>query len=150
MQSIHLADNISSLRRKKKITQEQLAEFVGVTKASVSKWEKGETSPDIERCQKLADLYDTTIDNLVNFQTKQEGITVPPAPKGKHMFGTVTVNERGQIVIPKKARDIFDIKSGDSFVLLGDEEEGFALIKTELFQQRIQVVLANINDKNYQ
>lgn len=150
MQSIHLADNISSLRRKKKITQEQLAEFVGVTKASVSKWEKGETSPDIERCQKLADLYDTTIDNLVNFQTKQEGITVPPAPKGKHMFGTVTVNERGQIVIPKKARDIFDIKSGDSFVLLGDEEEGFALIKTELFQQRIQVALANINDKNYQ
>ena len=150
MQSIHLADNISSLRRKKKITQEQLAEFVGVTKASVSKWEKGETSPDIERCQKLADLYDTTIDNLVNFQTKQEGITVPPAPKGKHMFGTVTVNERGQIVIPKKARDIFDIKSGDSFVLLGDEEEGFALIKTELFQQRIQVALANINGKNYQ
>ena len=150
MQSFHLADNISSLRRKKKITQEQLAEFVGVTKASVSKWEKGETSPDIERCQKLADLYDTTIDNLVNFQTKQEGITVPPAPKGKHMFGTVTVNERGQIVIPKKARDIFDIKSGDSFVLLGDEEEGFALIKTELFQQRIQVALANINDKNYQ
>ncbi len=150
MQSIHLADNISSLRRKKKITQEQLAEFVGVTKASVSKWEKGETSPDIERCQKLADLYDTTIDNLVNFQTKQEGITVPPAPKRKHMFGTVTVNERGQIVIPKKARDIFDIKSGDSFVLLGDEEEGFALIKTELFQQRIQAALANINDKNYQ
>ena len=66
------------------------------------------------------------------------------------MFGTVNVNERGQIVIPKKAREVFDIKTGDSLVLLGDEEEGFALIKTELFEKRIQAALANINDKNYQ
>lgn len=41
MNNLHFSDNIISLRRKKKITQEQLADFVGVTKASVSKWETG-------------------------------------------------------------------------------------------------------------
>lgn len=131
-------------------SQEEVAEKAGVSRQAYAKWEKGETSPDIERCQKLAELYNITIDSLVNFQTKQDGVTVPPAPKGKHMFGTVNVNERGQIVIPKKAREVFDIKTGDSLVLLGDEEEGFALIKTELFEKRIQAALANINDKNYQ
>ena len=57
------------------------------------------------------------------------------APKGKHMFGVVTVGERGQIVIPKKARDIFGIKPGDSLLLLGDEEQGLALVKNEVFLQ---------------
>ena len=52
---------------------------------------------------------------------------------GKHMFGIVTMGERGQIVIPKKARDIFEIKPGDSLFVLGDESQGLALIKSEVF-----------------
>lgn len=143
-----LRDNLLMLRNLHNYSQEEVAEKVGVSRQAYAKWEKGETSPDIERCQRLAELYDTTIDTLVNFQTKQDGITVPPSPKGKHMFGTVTVNERGQIVIPKKAREVFEIKSGDSFVLLGDEEEGMALIKTELFQNRIQAALSAASGYN--
>jgi AbrB family looped-hinge helix DNA binding protein len=49
--------------------------------------------------------------------------------KGKHMFGTVKVGERGQIVIPKEARDLFDIRPGDNLLLLGDEEKGIAIVK---------------------
>jgi len=56
-------------------------------------------------------------------------------PKGKHVFGMVTVGERGQIVIPKKARDLFDIKPGDSLLMLGDEAQGLALVKNEVFLQ---------------
>ena len=56
-------------------------------------------------------------------------------PKGKHVFGMVTVGERGQIVIPKEARDLFDIKPGDSLLMLGDEEQGLALVKNEVFLQ---------------
>ena len=56
-------------------------------------------------------------------------------PKGKHVFGMVTVGERGQIVIPKKAREIFDIKPGDSLLMLGDDESGLALVKNEVFLQ---------------
>ena len=52
---------------------------------------------------------------------------------GKYIFGVCKVGERGQIVIPKDARKIFDIKAGDSLLLLGDKNKGLALIKTEVF-----------------
>lgn len=47
-------------------------------------------------------------------------------PAGKYAW-TVTVGEKGQIVIPKQARDIFGIKPGDSLIVLGDEEKGMAI-----------------------
>lgn len=53
--------------------------------------------------------------------------------KEKYMFGICKVGERGQIVIPKEAREIFDIKAGDSLILLGDTAKcGMALVKTEV------------------
>ncbi len=55
------------------------------------------------------------------------------APEGKHIFGTVKVGEKGQIVIPREARRVFDIKSGDSLVVLGDEAHGLAMMKSEKF-----------------
>ncbi len=48
------------------------------------------------------------------------------APKGKYMW-TVTVGEKGQIVIPKQARELFDIKAGDTLILFGDKERGIAI-----------------------
>lgn len=56
-------------------------------------------------------------------------------PKGKHIFGTVKVGERGQIVIPKEARDLFDIKPGDTLLVLGDEEQGIAIAKADVMQE---------------
>lgn len=47
-------------------------------------------------------------------------------PKGKYAW-TATVGEKGQIVIPKQARDIFDIKPGDTLLILGDEKRGIAI-----------------------
>lgn len=63
------------------------------------------------------------------------------APKGKHIFGTVKVGEKGQIVIPKDARDIFDIKPGDSLLILGDEEQGIAIVKSEKFMEFAQAIM---------
>ena len=48
------------------------------------------------------------------------------APKGKYAW-TATVGEKGQIVIPKQARDIFGIRPGDTLLLLGDEKRGIAI-----------------------
>lgn len=48
------------------------------------------------------------------------------APDGKYAW-TATVGEKGQIVIPKQARDIFEIKPGDTLLILGDEERGIAI-----------------------
>lgn len=56
-------------------------------------------------------------------------------PKGKHIFGTVKVGERGQIVIPKEAREIFDINPGDTLLVLGDEEQGIAVVKTDVMKE---------------
>jgi len=51
----------------------------------------------------------------------------------KHLFGICKVGEKGQIVIPKEARNLFDINPGDSLVLLGDEKKGLAIIKADIF-----------------
>ena len=55
------------------------------------------------------------------------------AQDGKFIFGVVKVGERGQIVIPKEARELYDIKAGDSLMVLGDQK-GIAMLKTEVFQ----------------
>ena len=48
-------------------------------------------------------------------------------PKGKHIFGTAKVGEKGQIVIPKEARDLFHIQPGDTLLFLADEAQGMAI-----------------------
>jgi len=54
--------------------------------------------------------------------------------EGKHIFGTVRVGERGQIVIPKKAREIFSIQPGDTLLVVGDEKRGIAIVKADTFK----------------
>ena len=53
-------------------------------------------------------------------------------PKGKHVFGTAKVGEKGQIVIPKEAREIFGISPGDTLLILGDEENGIVVTKADV------------------
>ena len=62
-------------------------------------------------------------------------------PEGKHIFGAVRVGEKGQIVIPKKARELFHISPGDSLLVLGDEKQGIAIVKTEVFTQMASDIL---------
>ena len=54
------------------------------------------------------------------------------APKGKYAW-TATVGEKGKIVIPKQAREVFGIKPGDTLILLGDVERGIAIPPKESF-----------------
>lgn len=68
MDSIHVSENIARLRREKKLTQEQLAAFMGVTKASVSKWETRQSMPDIILLPQLAAFFDVTIDELMGYE----------------------------------------------------------------------------------
>ncbi len=62
-------------------------------------------------------------------------------PDGRHIFGTVKVGERGQIVIPKAAREIFNIKPGDTLLLLGDEAQGIAIVRNDVFMEFAQGIL---------
>ena len=121
-----ISRNLKSLRKKNQYTQEEIAEKINVSRQSVAKWENGESNPDIESCIKLANLYNVKLDDLVNHSEEQTGIGVPP--KGKFFFGSVVVGERGQIVIPKEARIVFNINAGDKLLILGDEERGLGIV----------------------
>ncbi|MBO6026767.1 MAG: AbrB/MazE/SpoVT family DNA-binding domain-containing protein [Bacteroidales bacterium] len=63
--------------------------------------------------------------------------------QGKYLFGVVKVGERGQIVIPKDAREKYDIKPGDSLMVLGDQK-GIAMLKTEVFQSIINQAMGGL------
>lgn len=123
--------NILKLRKVNKMSQEDVAEKIGVSRQTIAKWESGESVPDVISCGKLAELFNVSLDDLVNYSGGNTKYGVLP-PKGKHMFGIVTVGERGQIVIPVKARKIFGINAGDNLVMLGDIEQGLALVKADV------------------
>lgn len=134
MQKRNIAYNLTTLRQLNKFSQEEVAEQIGVSRQAVAKWETGQSIPDILNCDALAKLYDVELDDLIHYDQEQTGESIPP--KGKHIFGTVRVGERGQIVLPKQAREVFRIKPGDQLVILGDESlehPGIALMKEEFF-----------------
>ena len=136
------SENIVRLRKINQMTQEDIAEAVGVSRQAVAKWESGETIPDLEKCKLLAELFGVSLDDLANYEPEDNmGLDVPP--KGKHIFGMVTVGDKGQIVIPAKARKLFDISPGDQLIVLGDESQGMAIIKAKDFLN-----LANMIRKN--
>ena len=62
---------------------------------------------------------------------------------GKYIFGVVKVGDKGQIVIPKDARQVYGIKPGDALIMLGDER-GIALLKTEIFQNVIDQAMGDL------
>ena len=67
-------------------------------------------------------------------------------PKGHYIFGTVKVGERGQIIIPKEAREVFDIKAGDILIVLGDEKWGIAVTKSDVLEKHAMEVVHKISE----
>lgn len=134
-----IGENLLTLRKMRKLSQEQAAEAAGVSRQAYTRWEKGETVPDIKNCMALADFYGVSLDELVNFSAQENG-NIPVPPKGKHLFGVVNVGDKGQIVIPKKARDVFGIHAGDRLIVLGDEQQGIALLPESRMLDFMQAV----------
>ena len=123
-------DNLVELRKLHNMSQEELADKIGVSRQTLSKYETGESLPDIEKCMLIANTFSVSMDDLINYSPDSEeslGLAVPP--RGKYIFGMVKVGDKGQIVIPAKARKIFDINPGDNLIVLGDEFQGIAIIK---------------------
>ncbi len=132
-----IGENIQYLRKKRNLTQEALAEQIGVSRQTVAKWEAGESGPDLETAGKLSRVFDVSLDDLVATQ----GDVPPPDPaQGRHMFGLVTVGDKGQIVIPVQARRVFHISPGDQLMVLGDEDRGLALVDAQFFLKIAEVI----------
>ena len=68
MNSLRIGENIMHLRKQKGITQDELASFLGVTKASVSKWENDQSMPDIILLPEIATYFNITVDELLGYE----------------------------------------------------------------------------------
>lgn len=134
-----ISDNLSFLRKYHKMSQEEVAEYVGVSRQTIAKWEAGDSIPDLENSNCLAELYQVSLDDLVNYN--QEEMQLPIPPKGRYTFGTVEIDKEGKIVIPKKARDAFKLKPGDKLLVLGDVKKGLALMKVHFFHEILQSIM---------
>lgn len=132
-----LKDNLVMLRNLHGFSQEAIAEKIGISRQAYAKWETGATVPDIEKCLSLAEVYGTTIDSLIRTESVEGLGIIPPVPRGKNIWGSVAVGERGQIVIPKGARDLFGLTGGQRMVVLSDEN-GIALIPEEVFMSNMK------------
>ena len=71
-------------------------------------------------------------------------------PGGKHIFGTARVGEKGQIVIPKEARELFGIRPGDTLLILGDEENGILISRPDVLNGIAVKILNNWSEKEKQ
>ena len=79
-----------------------------------------------------------TIDSLVKTTTLDGKGILPPPQKGKNIWGSVVINERGQLVIPKEVREKFGLTGGQRLIVLTDDKEGIALIPSEMFEKKMR------------
>ncbi len=135
-----LKENLIMLRRINGYSQEEIAEKINISRQAYAKWESGATVPDILKCSLLASVYGITLDSLIKTETTEGIGVIPPAPKGKNIWGSVTVSDRGQIVIPKEAREKFSLTGGNRLIVLSDED-GIALVPAESFEKKMKQVL---------
>ena len=143
-----LKENLIMLRNIHGFSQEEIAEKIGISRQAYAKWETGATVPDIEKCKKLADIYGTTIDSLIETTTIDGEKTILPPPKGKNIWGSVTINERGQLIIPKAVREMFKLSGGQRLIVLTDENDGIALVPAEVFEEKMKRVMEYASMKN--
>ncbi len=131
-----LSENLLMHRKNLRLSQEELAGRLGVSRQAYAKWESGETTPELKTCLALAALYEITLDELVNdpFSTKE-------GPVGKYCFGVVTVTEAGHMVLPTEAMETMKIYPGDKYLLLGDIKNGLAMVPYGDYEQFARKIL---------
>lgn len=137
-----ISENLTKLRKRSGLSQETVAEKLGVSRQTIAKWESGESAPDVFHSDALAKLYNVSLDNLVNYKWGSDNAPEIP-PRGKYIFGAVTVGDKGQIVIPAQARNVFNIKPGDKLMVLGDIEQGLALVGTDFIMECLEKMKMN-------
>ncbi|MEG2984410.1 MAG: helix-turn-helix domain-containing protein [Peptostreptococcaceae bacterium] len=76
MENLKIGDTIRRLRRDKSMTQDDLAKYIGVSIPAISKWESGISYPDITTLPILANLFEVTIDNLLNYKPDLDDIEI--------------------------------------------------------------------------
>ena len=127
--NINIGENIKSLRKRKEITQEELAEYLGISFQSISKWERGEGFPDITMLPDLADFFNTSVDELLGANRLSGGDFNNMYKKANEYEAAGKYDEAIEVLRDalKKAPRHYDIISKLAHVLLladSESEEG--------------------------
>lgn len=136
-----LKENLVMLRGLHGYSQEEIAEKINISRQAYAKWETGATVPDIEKCRLLAAVYGVTLDSLAGAGAVEGRGPTVLTPAGKSIWGSLTINDRGQIVIPKGAREKFNLTGGTRLIVLSDDD-GIALVPAERFEEKIRKIIA--------
>lgn len=124
---MQIAENLRVLRTKSGRTLEEVADIIDVSRQSVAKWEAGDSYPDIDKCARLAKLYNVSLDALVNKSIDE--LLKEPTKDDRYIFGVTKVREDGSIMLPKNAIDVLELKIDDALMVFGDKKQGLAIIK---------------------
>lgn len=129
---------LKEMRQLAKLTQEQLAEKMNVSRQSVAKWENGESVPDIAKCCELAKIFNMEIEDIASMfiQNYDTGL---PHPKNRYLFGVSRIVDN-KIILPEEALKVFELKNGDDLIVLGDITQGIALLPKKGYNDFISLV----------
>ena len=119
------------LEKRKKIL-EDLAEKINVSRQTISKWELGQTLPDIYNCQELCKIYNISLDELL----QNDNI----APNEKFMFGYCKIDNDKKLQLPAECLEKMNYKVGDVLLCLGDLKQGIAFVKVEDYENFAQEI----------
>lgn len=143
-----IANNIIYLQRINHLSIEELSNEINVSRQAVAKWEHGESIPDLVNCIAIADLFEVSMDELLHYDGSNDAISI--APKGKHFFGTITIEADGKVSIPKEALEVLHFEIGEELVVLGDEDPGtagLALVSKKEFMKTTKELLDKLYPK---
>ena len=124
-------ENLLKLRRRKRISQKDFAEIIGVTRQTVAKWENNESVPDIYISKKMADVLGVTIEEMLESREVIEELPQYLLDE-YYFFGKAVVGSKGEIKLSKEARERFQIDVGDEMLVLGDIERGIELLPMDI------------------
>ena len=145
---LSLSENISRLRKEKGMTQEQLAESLGVTFASVSKWERGVATPELNLIAEMADLFGISLDALVGFEMKNGDVAavenrIFTLQQDKKYDESVTEAEKALVRFPNDFSIVY--RSGELYFVAGAEKGNPDFIKRgiELLERSVLTIYQN-------
>ena len=126
-------ERLRNMRVAAKMTQEQLAEKMNVSRQSVAKWENGESIPDVIKCTELSRIFGMEIEDIAAAFVNDVEYK---HPKNKYIFGISKI-VNSKITLPEEALRIFNLYDGDELVVLGDSTQGIALVNRKYYEDFI-------------
>lgn len=117
-----IAENLVSYRREKGMSQEELAERLGISRQAVSKWERGESQPDMGNLIALADVYGVTIDDIVRPSANPQGASDADGDAVEEVFPDEDAAKRDVCRDESLPNDAVSVEEGTALENLRDED----------------------------